>query len=69
MAKSDFICDNCKQVATFGIFESKVRYECPKHGCLCKECVETHLLKRATCKVCGSKLLQFRFTNNRWEKD
>lgn len=68
MAKSDFICDNCKSVVTFGIFESKVRYECPTHGCLCKNCVNTRMIGRATCKKCNSKLLKFKFSGNRWEK-
>lgn len=68
MAKSDFICGACKQVITFGFFESKVRYQCPTHGKLCKECAETHFLGKATCKECGSKLIKYEFVDNKWQK-
>lgn len=68
MAKSDFICKNCKKTATFGWFSSKVRYECPNHGIICKNCVDKKFLKDATCKECGSKVLVYRFTGCKWVK-
>lgn len=68
MAKSDFICKSCKKTVTFGFLSSPVKYECPTHKTLCKDCVETHLLTRNTCKKCGSKVIKFKFENGRWNR-
>lgn len=68
MAKSDFICKNCKKLVTFGFLQTPVRYRCPEHGIICKDCVDTHFLGRATCKECGSKLIQFKFNGKGWVK-
>ena len=40
MAKSDFICKNCGEVISFSIFSTPVRYKCPEHGIICKDCVD-----------------------------
>ncbi|MCT7512798.1 hypothetical protein [Aliarcobacter cryaerophilus] len=59
--KRDFICPNCKQVVN----KSTKRYECPKHGHLCKNCVETFWIKSAVCKQCDSKVLTFNWSKEK----
>lgn len=68
MAKSDFICQHCKQTVTFGFLSivQPRRYQCPNHGLLCKDCVDKPLIGKARCKECGSKVLEYKFENNRW---
>lgn len=66
MAKSDFICKNCGEVISFSIFSTPVRYKCPEHGIICKDCVDRPLIGRATCKECGSKTIKQKFDGKRW---
>lgn len=62
--KRDFICPNCKEV----VKNSSKRYECPNHGHLCKDCVNTFLFKATKCKECDSKVLTYvwDFTKSKW---
>lgn len=72
MAKSDFICAGCGTVISENFFKKllipPVKYKCPKCGDLCKDCVDTHLFGKATCKSCGSKTIKYKF-NGRWMQD
>lgn len=75
MAKSDFKCSLCKKVISSGILDffnvtSPHKYSCPKCGTICgKHINHRHLalgLLSPKCEKCGSKVLEYKFENNRW---
>lgn len=68
MAKSDFVCKGCSQVKGKGLLGVKKKYECPKCGILCKDCVNTHLIASSKCKKCNAKVLEFRWEDEKWKQ-
>ena len=69
MAKSDFICDNCKQVITHGFFNPFTfkKYKCAACGrVLCDDYVDKPLIGRPKCKACDKKVIAYAFKDNKW---
>lgn len=70
MAKSDYKCSLCKEVvhqSFFAVLDFK-KYKCPKCGTICKKHISYKLLRGNVCSKCGSKVLSYVFTNNRWKQ-
>ncbi len=71
MAKSDFICANCKKVRGQN---PNARYTCGECGYICRKCVNVRggILSKTTryCKTCKNGVLKYEFNpnHNRWEK-
>ena len=70
MAKSDFICESCKEVKELRFFQLGLhtKYTCPKCGTLCKNCVKVPFFGTIKCKKCGSKVLKYDWRNDKWVK-
>lgn len=62
--KSEFICKACKNVAKAGFFGGK-RYKCPTHNFICKDCVNTGILKSTKCKLCDSKVVTYSWDDSK----
>ena len=74
MAKSDFICKNCKSAkGTDRRGNPTVRYECGTCGNICRECVTVRgRISRPEryCNNCEGDVLLYEFNSQRerWEK-
>lgn len=77
MAKSDFYCDLCKKVISKDVLDffnitTLHKFECPKCGTICNKHVNHRVatlgLLKPKCKKCGSKVLAYKFENDRWSQ-
>ena len=70
MAKSDFICANCKEVKTQAFISLKTfhKYTCPTCGTLCDDCVETGIFSKPKCKKCGKKVIRYSWDGTHWKQ-
>ena len=70
MAKSDFICNNCKKVVSKGFFRIKnfYKYSCPSCGVSCEDCVKTSIIKKPKCKKCGKTVLRYVYLDDKWQQ-
>ncbi len=70
MAKSDFVCANCKEVKSKAFISLSTfhKYTCPNCGTLCENCVDKGLLSKTKCKKCGSKVIRYSWNGAKWQK-
>lgn len=75
MAKSDFKCDICKKVISEDVLDffditTLHKFKCPKCGTICNKHVDHRVYAlgffRPKCKKCGSKVVAYKFVNNKW---
>ena len=64
MARSDFICRTCNEVKRAGYLRGR-KYECPNHGVVCAEHVESHVIGKDVCRDCASKVITYSWNFNR----
>ncbi len=58
MAKSDYICAACREVKSSGYLRGR-KYECPEHGVLCPDHVQSKLIGSDLCKLCERKVVTY----------
>lgn len=58
--REDFTCRICKQIGR----EDQLKYQCAKHGEICKNCVtSTSPLGRKRCRECTATVTAFKFSS------
>jgi len=69
MAKSDFKCQKCKTVKSEALFRTHRKYQCPSCGRICKDCITSGLFTAPKCKHCGSQVMVYEWTGEKWTKE
>jgi hypothetical protein len=71
MAKSDFICSQCKEVKGPEVGKGgKYKWECPRHKTLCDDHIKRAWFAGDKCKECDNKVIrrEFKRKAGKWQK-